>query len=192
MHDSMVSVSDGMRWHVLSVERTPLAQRSLERRNIECWLPLCSVRRIRRPRGARHDEVMEWRGHLFPGYVLARFVSAFWGVVQELDGIEGVIMAGPTKPATLADAWVDALAAEIDQHGGALKITDDGKRRDPNPPRKRGPLYAKGTRLRVTDGPFTSFEGLYLADSKGRIALLLDFLGGTREISIPEALAIPA
>jgi hypothetical protein len=48
-----------MRWHVLSLESMPRAQRSLEREEVETWAPLCQTLRRHRPRGAKHD-VVEW------------------------------------------------------------------------------------------------------------------------------------
>jgi transcription antitermination factor NusG len=179
-----VSVSEEMRWHVLSVARSAIAQRSLDRERIETWAPLCEVVRRHRPRGAKHDVLEPWRGHLFPGYLLARFRSKYWLEVQDLDGIDAVLLIDG-NPAALRDAWVDGLAAEIDLHGGALKITADGKRLDPRPPKRRGPLYAKGQVLRVLAGNFQGYNGLYLGDSKDRVTVLLNMLGRAVETTLP-------
>jgi transcription antitermination factor NusG len=183
-----------MRWHVLSLESMPRAQRSLEREEVETWAPLCQTLRRHRPRGAKHD-VVEWHhDFLFPGYLLARLEHDSWGWVEKVDGVDYVLrrIGAVDIAATLPDWWVDQLGQEIETHGGALKITDDGERLDPNPPRKRGPLYAKGQRLRVTGGNFAGLDGLYVADAKGRITLLLDTLGRSVPVELPEALVIPA
>jgi transcription antitermination factor NusG len=178
------------RWYVLEVGSTRTAVRNLAREEIEAWSPLCETIRHYKPRGYRTEITSTWRGPLFPGYVLARFsVRMPWRWITELNGVLSVLMVDG-RPWPIEDAFIDWLRHEIEFDGGALRIDDLGKRRKVN---KRGAqLYCRGQRLRVTGGSFESCEGLYVGDAKARVTLLLDMLGRTVPVVLPEALVTPA
>lgn len=167
------------RWHVVQTRPAGeyLARECLRRGGGEVWLPECSIRR-RYPSGA----VYRAKAPLFPGYLFARFSAALpWQWMHEAHGVTGVLMHDEV-PASLPDGVVEALQRRAAEGGGTIPL-------DPPPAPAR---YRKGQRMRFETAALGCVVGLYDGSVKDRIALLLDILGRTVRIEIPEALVTPA
>jgi transcriptional antiterminator RfaH len=104
-----------------------------------------------------------WRvAPLFPGYLFVRVVEQ-WRIIERTIGVLTLVKFGNT-PARCPDAEVAKLLARSDD-GGIMAL----------PP---APTIALGTRVRVIDGPFRGFEGLYAGMiARDRERILIDLLG---------------
>jgi len=101
------------------------------------------------------EEVVEMRGgqqrkserKFFPGYVLVNMdmTDETWHLVKDVPKVMGFIGGKGDRPAPIPDAQVDAI----------LQRVQDGVEK----PRPKV-LYEPGEVVRVTDGPFTDFNGV--------------------------------
>jgi transcription antitermination factor NusG len=93
----------------------------------------------------------------------------------------------------LSGASIARLRRDIDEAGGVV-IVEKGRcrwkeRREPPPT----PMFEVNQPIRVTDGKFSGFSGLYLATTaEARIKILLDEARLAPVIDIPEAWVSPA
>lgn len=188
----MVNAEDRPRWYVIQtragMERT--ADRCIERLGFEHYLPMFS-RMVshagRRERVARP---------LFPLYTFVRFTVDRdpWGRILRVVGVQtilgvdripgipkgsvpgsraivGVIPAAK-RPVPMPDRAIEELKENAAANHGYIELAPAPK-----------PRLNPGDTVRITEGPFDSFEGLVDRDQKTRIFVLLDFLG--REMEIP-------
>lgn len=101
------------------------------------------------------EEVVEMRNgqqrtserKFFPGYVLVQMemTDETWHLVKDVPKVMGFIGGKGDKPAPIPDAQVEAI----------LQRVQDGVEK----PRPKV-LYEPGEVVRVTDGPFTDFNGV--------------------------------
>ena len=82
----------------------------------------------------------------FPGYVLVQMEmnDDTWHLIKEVPRVLGFIGGRPDRPAPISDREADAILSRI----------QDGADR----PRPKV-LFEAGEAVRITDGPFTDFEG---------------------------------
>ena len=171
-------------WCVVRAEpsRERVARRWITRAAYEVWLPECVVRRKCRWKG---DFAEHARGPLFPGYLFVRFDPGArqWREIDEMIGVIGVL-CNAEAPMAVPEREMTDLQRLAAADGGVFKI-DAGRRR---------PLYITGEPLRVTDeeSAWGGHVGLYVAEHKDRITLLLDILGRSMPISFSEAQVEPA
>lgn len=135
----------------------------LDRQGFEVFLPRCVVRTRRRRR-----EVVPF----FPRYLFVRVRRGQeWGCVLHTRGVADVLMAGPMRPAVVADPVIEEIRARADGEG-VVDLT-------------RPARFEKGARLRIVEGLFAGFEGLYLCSARGRAKILLDNCGRGDVVAIP-------
>jgi transcriptional antiterminator RfaH len=135
----------------------------------EVFLPLVQTKRASAP--------------LFPGYFFCRIVDR-WRSINTTFGVLCLVRVGDC-PARCPDAEIDSLKSMLDGHG-FISLPDR-----PNTPVKR--KIAIGARVRIASGPFGGMSGLYAGMStKDRERVLLDVLGGQREVRIASNLVVPA
>lgn len=148
---------------------------------IEAWLPECRIIVSRRRKRVAID------GPLFPGYIFVRGVltDEWFADVQSVRDIEDLLRMGE-RPVAAREDQVDKLRTLMAQSGGRLLIEAGIV--------KRGfawidqPKFEPGQPLRVTDGPFTSFNGLYKEQAGDeRVKLMLDIFGRLTEVELDEA-----
>lgn len=141
------------------------------------WLPQCVVRREQRKIRIVH------KGPLFPTYLFVRFdVESFrWRAIDERFGVSRVLCNGD-KPLAVPTSEIEHLQRLVAADGGAL-IIDVGCKR---------PKFHKDDLVRITGGSYQGLVGLYVAEVKDRITLLLDILGRTVRHDVSEALVVPA
>ena len=118
------------------------------------------------------EEVVEMRGgqkrksdrKFFPGYVLVQMEmdDATWHLVKSVPKVMGFIGGSTDKPAPISDAEATAI----------LERVEEGTER----PRPKV-LFEPGEVVRVTDGPFTDFNGVVeevnYEKSRLRVAVLI-------------------
>lgn len=194
--DPVAAELAGRRCYVASVE--PQAERrvlrELQAAAIAAWLPEC---RMRKPDRKRRIMVLGAPEPLFPGYLLvwldlARDGDAAVLAVEGIDRVDRLLRRiGSPRPCPLPGAEVATLRRLIDQSGGELRI-DCGAFKWVERRQKRPEICAPGDPVRVLDGPFTSFGGLYLhPTAEGRVKILLDLFGRSTPIELEEAQVEP-
>jgi transcriptional antiterminator RfaH len=149
------------RWYV--VQTQPHAERKavshLIRQGFEIYLP----QYLKRRRHARKVETVP--APLFPRYlfVLLDLASQQWRPIRSTVGVSQVICHGET-PASVCAGVIDGLKAR-EGEGGFIKLI--------NPLR-----FVRGDKIRVVDGVFSSWSGLFegMTDEE-RVTVLLDLLG---------------
>lgn len=115
---------------------------------------------------------------MFPGYVFAAWPDgADWGPIKRQPGVRRVLSLQYPVPTPLPAGFVEALQEAAHERRIVL---------DPRPM-----LFAAGVELRVLGGPFLNARGLCIWAKADRVRLLLDVLGGRREVTIdPRHLAL--
>jgi transcriptional antiterminator RfaH len=145
----------------------------LTRQGYACLWP--RVRRVRRD-GKGTREKIEC---LFPNYLFlhADPDSMSLAPVRSTRGAIGLVRFGGV-PAQVPQDVIARIRARVDEDDGLVRLT--------------APEWMPGDRLRISDGPLSGVEGIFVADSGlERVRLLLDLLGTAREVVMPrEQLAV--
>ncbi len=101
---------------------------------------------------------------VFPGYVLVQMVlnDDSWYVVRNTPGVTGFVGLG-TRPTPLEDAEVRSILKQMESTEGP----------------KVNVNYQVGQAVKISDGPFTDFEGVVDAidQEKGKVRVLVSFFG---------------
>ena len=108
----------------------------------------------------------------FPGYVLVEMDlnDNTWYLVKSIPGVTGFVGAG-ARPLPLQEAEIDTI----------LKQAKDAKEK-PTPK----VTFEKGEAVRVTDGPFTNFNGT-IEDTnvaKGKIKVMISIFGRATPVEL--------
>ncbi|MFW6379801.1 MAG: transcription/translation regulatory transformer protein RfaH [Halorhodospira sp.] len=130
---------------------------NLDRQGFRCFLPFA---RTRRRRQRRYQTVIE---PMFPRYLFIRLAAGVedWTPIRSTLGVTGLVRFG-TWPARVPDDLVDALRQQSRE--GCCDLSPE-------------PLQP-GERVRVLDGPFQEYEGIFrAARSEERVMILLDVAG---------------
>lgn len=142
--------------------------------NQENW----AIENITRQGGEVYAPKIKERGKLkflFPRYVFVRVVTQQWRFLLSTFGVSTVMMVGD-RPAVVSDGELSRIrSTEVE---GVVKL--------PN-------LQMKvGDAIRITEGPYAGFTGLYAGcGPKDRERILLDYLGRKTPVLIdPKHLSI--
>jgi transcription termination/antitermination protein NusG len=100
---------------------------------------------------------------IYPGYVLVqmRMTDDSWYVVRNTPGVTSFVGHG-NKPTPLEDEEVKAILKQMEGEAPKVRVS-----------------YQKGQAVKITDGPFTDFEGIVDAidHERGRVRVLVSFFG---------------
>ena len=100
---------------------------------------------------------------VFPGYVLVqmRMNDNSWYVVRNTPGVTSFVGHG-NRPTPLEDAEVKAILKQMEEEAPKVRVS-----------------YQVGQAIKITDGPFTDFEGIVDAidHERGRVRVLVSFFG---------------
>jgi transcriptional antiterminator RfaH len=120
---------------------------------------------------------------LFRGYIFVRVIEQ-WRSLDRTLGVLGLIKFGDA-PAHCPNAEVEALLARADS-GGVIRLP-------PRPPAAPTRTFAPGARVKISDGPFKGFAGLYAGMSRrDRELVLIDLLGRKTTVEIAAASLVAA
>jgi transcription antitermination factor NusG len=165
--------ADPARWYCVQTDRLREGEvrDRLEDQGFGTFLPLVIAMRAVRP-GVRQATAIP----AFPTYLFARFdVQADrWRSIIYTRGVRGLFSSTPDRPSPVPARQIEALLA---------MGYDKPIAADPRPT-----LISAGLVVRVTDGPFADHEGVCLWDDRQRVRLLLDILGGKREVTVARRL----
>ena len=162
-------------WFCLKAEpkREHLAARGLRRRfGIECFSPRLRFRKLTQRGPVWFVEAM------FPGYLFAKFVySTQHRAVESFHGVRGIVRFGE-RLATLPEHAVIALQSKA---GAEEVVTVDSSLKIGQP-------------VHIVEGPFQGLEVVItqVLPAKERVRVLLDFLGRSLEMEVPEGKVLPA
>ena len=100
---------------------------------------------------------------VFPGYVLVqmRMNDNSWYVVRNTPGVTSFVGHG-NRPTPLEDSEVKAILKQMEEEAPKVRVS-----------------YQVGQAIKITDGPFTDFEGVVDAidHERGRVRVLVSFFG---------------
>jgi len=100
---------------------------------------------------------------VFPGYVLVqmRMNDNSWYVVRNTPGVTSFVGHG-NRPTPLEDSEVKSILKQMEEEAPKVRVS-----------------YQVGQAIKITDGPFTDFEGIVDAidHERGRVRVLVSFFG---------------
>ena len=165
------------RWYLVQTKpaNESLAQSNLIRQGFEVYLP-----RLLQPqrRGGR------WRDRivaLFPRYLFLRLVESTQSLapVRSSVGVAGVVRFG-SRYAVVPDHIVADLMARSDPDSGLHQMVSE-------------PIFAPGTRVRITTGAFDGLEGIFERTvGADRVDVLLRLLGQDASVRVPAGFVVPS
>lgn len=87
----------------------------------------------------------------FPRYLFGSFdaYATRWGAIQNTRGVLRLLSDLDSKPLAVPEGYVEALQLRQARNGGTIKLTDA----------EVACRFRAGDQVRITDGPFTSFNG---------------------------------
>ena len=148
------------RWYLVYAKprQEHIAKENLERQGYATYLPLMRVPRRRLSRRTIRVEPM------FPRYlfILLDKITDNWAPIRSTVGVSNLVRFGG-EAAPVPGDLIDALRARENNEG----VQDF-------------PLhsYTRGQKVRIEEGPFMGYEGIFLAKtSDERVLVLLDLIG---------------
>ena len=162
------------RWYCVHTQprKEILAAENLRQQSYHCFLPTFQ-RTIRHAR-----KVSKAKAAFFPRYLFVRLDLDVdgWRPIRSTFGVSGLIMEGD-RPKPVPSGIVETLyeAADI---SGFVDLRED---------------VVVGRNVRLLSGPFANLVGeLKELDERGRVAILLNVLGGERVVYADGAALMPA
>ena len=111
----------------------------------------------------KHGQRRTVQKKVFPGYVLVQMTLTddSWYVVRNTPGVTGFVGLG-TRPTPLEEAEVKSILKQMEEEAPKVRVN-----------------YQVGQAVKITDGPFTDFEGVVDAidQEKGKVRVLVSFFG---------------
>ena len=163
------------RWYLIHSKprQEEIARENLERQGYSTYLPLLRTPRRRLGRRIIRIEPM------FPRYFFIRLDTATdnWAPIRSTIGVITLVRFGMT-PTPITDELIDMLR-QRDDAGGIQDI----------------PLneFSRGQKVRIEEGPFMGYEGIFLAETGvQRVLVLLDIVGKTAKARIDVTALGPA
>lgn len=154
-------------WITVQLKRNAFrpAEAALLRQDMAVFCP--KVRKVVR----RFGKAVPEAAPLFPGYlfVAVDLARPKWRAVANTYGVSRIVTRGAGEPAPVPDTLIDGLIARCDASGFLL------------PPRTVSP----GDRVRLAAGAFADLVAtVERIDERRRVWVLLEILGGLREVQV--------
>ena len=171
----MQTGSKEKRWYLIHSKprQEEIARENLDRQGYCTYLPLLRTPRRRLGRRIIRIEPM------FPRYFFIRLDTETdnWAPIRSTIGVSTLVRFGMT-PTPIPDDLIDTLR-ERDDSSGVQDI----------------PLneFSRGQKVRIEEGPFMGYEGIFLAETgPQRVLVLLDIVGKTAKARIDVTALGPA
>ncbi len=162
------------RWYVVKTKarQERLAEENLIRQGYNAWLPQLLCERHCRGKWQPNSEPM------FPGYLFVELEVGVqdFSVIRSTRGVLNLVKFAH-KPTPMPDGAVESLQRAVNRPGSRPIQT----------------TLRLGQRVRVNEGPFVGWEGVYsVRRSEERVMIMLDVLGGTHALEIERNSVLPA
>ena len=119
---------------------------------------------------------------LFPRYLFVCLGERqSWGAIMSTFGVSSVLANADGIPRRVPESAIIELQFRVKAGDGAVRLMPD----------RSEYLLKVGGKAKVKSGPWTGYTGLVSGTAVERTKLLLDILGGQREVSIPTRLLAP-
>ncbi|MEX0697515.1 MAG: transcription termination/antitermination protein NusG [Dongiaceae bacterium] len=162
----VVHVYSGFERKVAQSIREQAQQKGVADRIAEVLVPVEEVVELRR--GAK----IQTERKFFPGYVLVKMDMSdeTWHLVKNTPKVTG-FLGGKGRPTPISDAEADRILHQV----------QEGIERP-----KRSIIFEIGEQVRVSDGPFTSFNGLVedVDEEKGRLKVAVSIFGRATPVEL--------
>lgn len=107
---------------------------------------------------------------IFPGYILVQMLLSdeTWHVVRHTPGVTGFVGPG-SNPVPLPEHEVQAILKQIESEAPKIRVE-----------------FTIGQAVRITDGPFSDFEGVVddIDQERGKVRVLVSFFGRETPIEL--------
>lgn len=150
-----------------------VARENLARQGYETYLPF--MRDARRRQGRRVSVIAP----MFPRYLFVHLSSQTdnWGPIRSTLGVVSIVRFG-REAARVPDSLMAALRSREDTQGIQILPIEE---------------YKPGSRVRITQGSFAGYEGIFQAASgRDRVTVLLEVLGREARTTVDTASIEPA
>lgn len=144
-----------------------IAHEHLLRQGFDCMLP--RLRRVRRGLGGLKARVE----CLFPNYLFVHADTEHTSLapIRSTRGARGVVRFGGV-PAEVPEQVIEHIRQRINAEDGFVRL--------------EAPQFTPGQAVRLTEGPLSGLEGVFLLNQgEDRVRLLLELMGTTREVVVP-------
>ena len=162
----VVHVYSGFERKVAQSIREQAQQKGMADQIAEVLVPVEEVVELRR--GAK----IQAERKFFPGYVLVKMEMSdeTWHLVKNTPKVTG-FLGGKGRPTAISDAEADRILHQV----------QEGIERP-----KRSIIFEIGEQVRVSDGPFTSFNGLVedVDEEKGRLKVAVSIFGRATPVEL--------
>lgn len=163
------------KWYLVYTKprQEQVARTNLERQHYGVYLPL--AREHKRRRGKPVDVTAP----LFPRYLFIHLDSQTdnWGPIRSTLGVVSLVRFA-YQPAQVPDNLIAALKEREGPEGIVLVARE---------------VFRRGTRVRINDGKFAGYEGIFFARSgHGRVVILLDIMGKNARTTVDTLSIEPA
>jgi len=162
------------RWYLVYCkprqEKTALF--NLSRQGYESYLPL--MREPRRRLGRRVSVISP----MFPRYLFVHLdrTTDNWGPIRSTAGVASMVRFGQ-RAIPIPESLIALLREREDEEGIQNVMPDDLK---------------SGARVRILEGPFAGYEGIFQAKTgRERVVVLLDILGREARATVDESVLEP-
>ena len=142
-----------------------VARENLARQGYEIYLPV--LREVRRRQGRRASVIAP----MFPRYLFIHLSSETdnWAPIRSTLGVVSIVRFGRAA-GRVPDGLITALRSREDAQGIQILPVEE---------------YKPGSRVRITQGGFAGYEGIFQASSgRDRVTVLLDVLGRSARTTV--------
>jgi len=161
----VLHVYSGFEGKVSSSIREQAVQQGMEDKILQVLVPMEKVAEVRR--GAKIDAERKF----FPGYVLIQMdlTDQAWHLIKNTPKVTGFL--GGNKPQPISQAEADRIMRQV----------QEGIERP-----KPSVVFEVGEQVRVSDGPFTSFNGTVeeVDEEKARIKVSVSIFGRSTPVEL--------
>jgi transcriptional antiterminator NusG len=162
----IVHVYSGFEHKVADQIREQAAQKGLSPLIAEVLVPTEEVVEVRRGKRVAAER------KFFPGYVLVKMVlnDETWSLVKNIPKVTGFLGPGG-KPSPVPEAEAERVRQQMQQRVEQPRPTIE---------------FVPGDRVRVTDGPFATFEGVVeeVDEAKGRLKVSVSIFGRATPVEL--------
>jgi transcriptional antiterminator RfaH len=154
-------------WYVIQCKprEERRALENLERQGFCCYLPMLSVEKL------RHGALLDVREPLFPGYLFISLdeLTDNWHPIRSTRGVIQLVRFRE-YPVPVPEELIESIRQRLSSDVRHI------------------PYLNPGERVRITQGPFSDVEAIFVAtDGEERVVLLMNVLNREQRLSFPAA-----